>query len=79
MSLARILNYIPFVRVLNCKLFLKEIKRLKLFQDYEFRALQLEHFLREQPFEVKNYLQNRIFDLPLTKSLKPDYSSDNGD
>jgi hypothetical protein len=80
MGLARLLNYIPFVRTLKYKSLLKEIGKLNLFrQDYELRALQIEEFLREEPFEVKNYLQNRIFDLPLTKSLKPDYSSESSD
>jgi len=53
-----------------------EIKTSKLLGNPELRARQLEKFLREQPFEVRKYLQAYLDDIPLTKSLKRDYSSD---
>lgn len=65
------------VERLNCMLFVKEIKKLKqrLFNNPELRARQLYEFLRAQSPEVIEYLQAYITDLPLTKSLKPDYST----
>ena len=59
----------------------KEIKKLKkrLFNNPELRARQLYEFLREQPFETRKYVQTYIVDLPLTKSLKPDYSTESVD
>jgi len=59
----------------------KEIKKLKsrLFNNPELCARQIYEFLREQPFETRKYIQTYVIDLPLTKSLKPDYSSDSSD
>ena len=66
------------VEILSCRELVKEIKKLKsrLFNNPELRARQIEQFLREQPFEVRKYIQAYVADLPLTKSLKLDYSMD---
>jgi len=65
------------VETLSCRVVIKEIKKLKerLFNDPELRARQIVGFLREQDFETRKYVQAYVNDLPLTKSLKPDYSA----
>jgi hypothetical protein len=58
-----------------------ELKKLKsrLFNNPELRARAIYEFCREQPLETRKYLQTYVFDLPLTKSVKPDYSSESSD
>jgi hypothetical protein len=72
-----IIFYMGLVRKICILPLAGKIKKLKsrLFNDPELRARQIEQFLREQPFEVRKYVQAYTDDIPLTQSLQRNYSS----